>query len=319
MKNGLFFLYLMLSLNIFAQIPEVTYQDFGYQKKVAKVEVMLYSFQDKLVLDLQKEEFIFNEEGTIQSIKTTDFSDNSTYLKEFLYEANLLTTILETNSKQKDFNGKIKFAFNEDNDFSKIIYDKNDYQDAYIISYNNDKSIKEIYGQFQNSYQYEKYNYDENRSLWKKEVSYYEKDTVSLTSAELYIDNKIAADMSSTKQYIKFYSYSANTHEISRLKINDPSKIANEFLNLGDLINEKDMTTSDFRKLILDLQDVKVITKETFLKNEFGDWVINYYNDNLYSEINHFYFKKITYADGTVSGDSEFNIFKVNEVKAIAK
>lgn len=319
MKNFLSISILFIFQSFWAQIPEITYQDFGYQRKVAKVEIVLYDVQDKLVLDNQKEEFIFNDDGTIKSIKTTDFSDNSTFLKEYFYKEKLLTSILETHSKRKEFTTKINFIFNNENDFSKIIYDKKDYKDVYAIFYNKDKSIQEIHGQFQNSYQYEKYEYDENKVLWKKELAYYEKDTVSLNSAELYIDNKIAADFSSSKQYLKFYTYSDKSHEISRLKINNADKVANEFLNLADMVDQKNMTTSDFRTLILGIKDVKVITKETFLKNEFGDWIINYYYDNLYSEITQYYFKKITYADGTISGDTEFDIFKVNEVKALVK
>lgn len=319
MKSILSALCLFILESVFAQLPMISYQDFGYQKKVAKVEIMLYDFQDKVVLDNQKEEFVFNSDGNIESIKTTDFSNNTTHQKTFIYKDKLLFSISETNSKRKDFNIETFFTYNKEKALSRIVIDKDTYKNSYLITYNKDKNINQIYGKFKNSYQYEKFEYDENKVLWKKELSYYEKDTVSMSSAELYIENKIAADISSTKNYIKFYTYSNKSQEQSRLKIANASKVANEFLNLGDLVNDKNMTLIDFRTLILGIKDIKVITKETFLKNEFGDWIVNYYYDNLYSEITQYYFKKIIYADGTVSGDADFNIFKVNKVKALAK
>ncbi len=318
MKTLFSFLGLLFLESIFAQIPQISYQDFGYEKQVSKVEIMLYDFKDKVVVDNQKEELIFNKEGNIASIKTTFFSNNPVVEEKYSYENNLLFNRKQFLNQQKEPVSTSLFGYNNQAKISEIQINEKEKKTICLFSYNDDNQINEVNKKFENSYQYEKFEYDENNQLWKKQLNYFEKDTVSFTSEDLIIENKLAADISSEKKYIKFYTYGENSNEISRLYI-DKNKISNEFLNLCDLINDKNMSTSDFRKFILGIKDVKVITKETFLKNEFGDWLVNYYFDNLHSEITQYYFKKIIYADGTISGDSEFNIFKVNEVKSLAK
>ncbi len=318
MKKIFFVLTLFFQGFVFAQIPKITYQDFDYYKQVSKVETMLFNFEDKVVIDNRIEEQFFDKSGNIIEINTICFSDNLGTQKKYTYKDNLLVKIVETNSERKDFTTKTNYAYTSDNKFSTINSNTDGYNSSYIVSYNKQKNIDQIFGKFSSNYQYEKYMYTNENELWKTESSYYTADTVSTVSEELYIKDKMVANCSSTQDKIMFYTTSQNSSEIIELPLK-PNRLANEFLNLCDLVNDKKMSQEEFRNLILSIKDAKIITQDYYKLNENNDWIVKCSFETSNPEAKQFYFRKITYTDGTESGSIDFNISTVNEFNTLLK
>ena len=318
MEKIFFALALFVQGLVFAQIPEVTYQDFEYHKQVSKVETMLFNFEDKVIIDNRIEEQFFDKSGNIIEINTICFSDNLGTQKKYSYKDNLLIKIVEANSERKDFTTKTNYTYTSDNKFSTINSNTDGYNSSYIVSYNKQKNIDQIFGKFSSNYQYEKYMYTNENELWKTELSYYTADTVSIVSEELYINDKMVANCSSTQDKIMFYTTSQNSSEIIELLLK-PNRLANEFLNLCDLVNDKKMPQEEFRNLILSIKDAKIITQDYYKLNGNNDWIVKCSFETSNPEAKQFYFRKITYADGTESGSIDFNIAAVNEFNALLK
>ena len=318
MKKILLILFLLFQGFVFAQIPKITYQDFDFKKQVSKTETILFNLEDKVVIDNRIEEQFFNDAGKIAYIKTTYYSDNLVTKKNYIYKNNLLIETVYLNSKRKDFTSKNKYTYTSDNKFSTINIDTKGYNSSYNISYNKHNNIEQIFGKFSSNYEYENYVYNNQNELWKTESSYYTADTVSIVSGELYIKDKMVANYSSTEDKIMFYTTSQNSSEIIELPLK-PNRLANEFLNLCDLVNDKRMTQEEFRNLILSIKDAKIITQDYYKLNENNDWIVKCSFDTSSPEAKQFYFRKITYADGTESGSIDFNIAAVNEFNALLK
>uniref|UniRef100_UPI00404AA9B2 hypothetical protein n=1 Tax=Flavobacterium sp. TaxID=239 RepID=UPI00404AA9B2 len=318
MKNTFLLLALFLLGIVFSQIPKITYQDFGYQKQVLKTETILFNMEDKVVIDNRIEEQNFDKLGNSIDIGTVYFSDNLGTKKDYVYKNNLLIKTTDSNSQRKYFTTITNYTYTSDNKFSTINSKTDGYKSSYNVSYNKQNRIDQIFGKFPSNYQYEKYIYKENNELWKKETSYYTADTVSIIAGELYIKDVLVSDCSSTQDKIMFYTTSENSSETIELLLK-PNRVANEFLNLCDLVKDKEMSQEEFRNLILSIKDIKIITQDYYKQNENKDWIVKYSFDTSNPEAKQFYFKKITYADGTISGSIDFDIFTVNELKAMYK
>lgn len=313
------FLFFFFSKALFAQIPEISNSDFGYSKKVAKVEIMHYSFEDKFVLDQKKEEYLFNEDGNIIKSKTTFLDDNSSIEKKYFYKEGLLQNIREkkTNKNVKT-NSNTTINYTLKNKPEIIVYDYIDYKDIYKITYDEEETVSEIFGKFSGNFQYQ-YFKKLSKNLIKKRLDYYSDNKVTLSEEELFLNDSIIAVYSSFENNLKLYTYKKNSKEIYKLNIKDAPKTANEFLSLGDLVEEKSWTISDFGNVVTNIKEAKLISKELFLKNKNNETIVGGNYDIEKHEVNYLYFTKITYLDGTISGDTEFNIFKVNEIKTFAK
>lgn len=319
MKLSFLFFFLFLSKALFAQIPEISNADFGYSKKVAKIEIMYYSFEDKFVLDQKKEEYLFNDNGNIIKCRTTFLDDNSSVEKDYFYKDGLLQTIREkkTSSNVKT-NSNTTINYTLKNKPEVIVYDHIDYKDIYKITYNEEETISEIFGKFSGNFQYRYFN-KLSKNLIKTHLDYYSDNKVTLTEEELFLNDSLIASYSSNENNLKLHTYTKNRKEIYQLDIKDAPKTANEFLSLGDLVEEKNWTIFDFRNVVTTIKDAKLISRELFLKNEKNETIVGGNYDIEKQEVNYLYFTKITYLDGTISGDTEFDYFKVNELKAILK
>lgn len=319
MKKQLLLLTLIISGTSYSQIPEVSFTDFGFQKKVASSETMYYSFEDKFVLDEKKETYIFNENGQVQNSKTTFFDNNISLEKKYTYKNGLLDNFIENKIGNKSTeNLKVSIAYDVKNRPDVIVYNSSNVKSIYNLSYNKAGAIEQVFGKFSADYQYQKFYYHKNK-LFKKHLDFYKNDKVNVIEEELFINDTLIASFNSIENEIKLYSYTENSKEVYLLPIKNFEKTANEFLNLGDLVKEKNWTLTDYRNVVTSIKDAKLIDKELYLKNEYKDIIVTGIVDIDTKNLNYLYFTKINYADGTTSGDTEFSIFKVNELKAILK
>lgn len=318
MKKYLLLFFVVFQTAIFAQIPQITFQDFNYNKQVSQVDIVKYNMEDKVVVDERLETEKFNSDGNIVQLKTDYYSNNIILEKTHNYKNKLIDQTIETNSKRKDADTYSNFFFTDKDQLDVMVVKTNSYKTVYSFKYNKQKKIQEIFAKFGSDYQYETYYYNKKNQLYKKEVNLYVKDTLAMVSQDLFIDNKVVANISSNINNIMFYTSSKNASETVQLDLK-PGRTANEFLNLSDLVRDKEMSQEEFRDLILNIKDIKIITQNYYKLNENNDWIAKYSFNTKKPALKMFFFKKINYADGTVSGTEQFDIFTANELKAMQK
>lgn len=320
MKKRILLLILIIQGIVFAQIPHVTFKDFDYQKQVLKVETIKYDFEDNVVREDRIEIQNFNSLGNAEDIKTTYFSNKMVIEKKYMYKNNLLVETIDSNSNRKNFTTYTNFSYTLENQIDLILTKTNDFKTIFSITYNGkkNKQIDEIFGKFGANYQYDKFYYNLNNKLWVRDLNVYVSDTISMNSKELFIDDKSVANCISNNNTIVFNTRSKNASEVIELNLK-PNRVHNEFLNLSDIVKEKKMNQEEYRTLILSLNDIKIKTQNYYLLNEHNDWIVQCSFKPSNPKKKQYYFRKITYSDGTISGSNEFSISTINEFNSLLK
>lgn len=318
MKKSIFYVVMVCHGLMYGQIPPTHFTAFNFEKKVAKVETVVYDFEDKVVIDNRMTTQLFDEFGNITQTKTTYFDDNLVTQKNFVYQNGLLVETNESNSKRGDFTTTTTFDYTKNKKLSSIVSNSQGFKSLYQIKYNQDQRIEQISGKFKKDHQIEKYFYTDAGKLWKKELTYYNGKAVASTFSELFIDSKIAVQYASNQPTITLYISSKNQSEIAELTVN-PTADTSVFLDLCQLVYDANRSPKELNSALANRKDISVKSREVYKSNVYNDWIVNYSFATSNPHATQWCFRKITYADGTESGSVDFNIFTVNELKSMQK
>lgn len=318
MKKSIFYVVMVYHGLMYGQIPPTHFTAFNFEKKVAKVETVVYDFEDKVVIDNRMTTELFDDFGNITQTKTTYFDDNLVTQKNFVYQNGLLVETNESNSKRDDFTTLTTFDYTKNNRLSSIESNAQGFKSLYQIKYNQDQRIEQISGKFKKDHQIEKYFYTDAGKLWKKELTYSQGKEVASTFYELFIDSKIAVQYASNQPTITLYISSKNQCEIAELTV-DSTADTSVFLDLCQLVFDANHSPKELSSALANRKDISVKSREFYKSNAHNDWIVNYSFATSNPHATQWCFRKITYADGTESGSVDFNIFTVNELKSMQK
>lgn len=317
MKQIFSFYILLIATFIYAQQPEVSYKDLGFTKKIKKVETFTYSMEDKMVLDRSSDSYIFDENGNITNHEyhvygkyASSTSENSIYENGLLVKREILV------KDRPNFDAIITFQYDKKKNLVKKNYQSKLYKNDFIFSYDNKNQLIEIKGIYANNYSVEKFYYQKER-LVKSINQYFSKDSIQSETIKLYIDDKVVIECNAKNKL--FIAYLNEDLKNMVLKMNYPEPIQN--LNgIETEITFEELSVFKLKEGLLNDRNKPfrlIEANEVKKQNEHKDWIAQagvYFrhkkNENYYS------FRKITYADGSVSGSTDFDIFTVNELNS---
>ena len=319
MKLKITILFLSIYAFTFSQTDNVSYKDLGIQKKPVKIESMTYSMEDKFVTDNASDLYTFNENGSILLHEFNIYGDYASSTSEISkYENDKIMQREVTVKNRPNFNSVMTFKYENDN-LKQKSYQAKYYKNEFLFSYDKDNRLIEIKGVYNSNYSIEKYYYNQEK-LYKTVIQYFNNDTISSQNMKLYIDDKVVVEYDGNDKFSKAYLKEEKSEMLLQLNHTKPLQEINKIES--KIINEN-MSFAKFKEYLLNKSNaayVKVIVNERCKNNENNDWIAKMGIDKMFKEERKYYtFRKITYADGTESGSTDFNIFTINELKAMFK
>ncbi len=307
---------LLVATFIYAQQPVVSYKDLGFTKKIKKVETFSYSMEDKMVVDKSSDSYDFDEKGNIIHHEyhvygkyASSTSENSKYENGLLLKREILV------KNRPNFNATLTFQYDKKKNLIQKTYQSAQYKNVFHFLYDKQNQLSEIKGIYANNHSVEKFYY-ENGRLIKSVEEYFSKNSVQSKTTKLYINNKPVIEYYSKDAFLKAYLEDEN--ENIMLQMNYPEPIQN-VNGIGTEIQYDELSVAQLKEGLMNERNQpfrKIEVKEILKTNETKDWIAKAGIDNRYNKYTYFVFRKITYADGSVSGSTDFDIFTVNELKS---
>jgi hypothetical protein len=319
MKLKITILFLSIYAFTFSQSDNVSYKDLGIQKKPVKIESMTYSMEDKFVTDNASDLYTFDENGSILLHEFNIYGDYASSTSEISkYQNDKIIQREVTVKNRPNFSSVMTFKYENDN-LKQKTYQAKYYKNEFLFSYDKDNKLIEIKGVYNSNYSIEKYYYNQEK-LYKTVIQYFNNDTISSQNMKLYIDDKVVVEYDGNDKFSKAYLKEEKSEMLLQLNHAKPLQEINKIES--KIINEN-MSFAKFKEYLLNKSNaayVKVIVNERCKNNENNDWIAKMGIDKMFKEERKYYtFRKITYADGTESGSTDFNIFTINELKAMFK
>lgn len=140
-------------------------------------------------------------------------------------------------------------------------------------------------------------------------------NTIQSETIKLYIDEKVVLEHYSLDKFLKAYVKNNEENIIFQMNVPELNRKISEIemeIRYKKLNNErlKDWIMNDHNQPYR-----KIEIEEIFKNNANNDWIVKADIDNRFGRNINYIFRKITYADGSVSGSIDFDIFSVNELK----
>lgn len=316
MKKLIILFLLNSTISLFAQQPEVSFKDLGFAKKVKKVETYSYSLEDKMVIDKSSDSYDFDENGNIIHHEYHIFgkyasstSENSTYKNGLLVKREILV------KNRPNFNAILTYEYDKAKNLIKKTYKSAQFKNDFLFYYDEKNRLTEIKGIYANNYSVEKFHYHKEK-LVKSVNQYFTVDnTIQSETIKLYIDEKVVLEHYSLDKFLK--AYVKNNEENIIFQMNVP-ELNRKISEIEMEIRYKKLNNERLKDWIMNDQNQpyrKIEIEEIFKNNANNDWIVKADIDNRFGRNINYIFRKITYADGSVSGSIDFDIFSVNELK----
>ncbi|MFV0605720.1 MAG: hypothetical protein ACK5NK_07765 [Niabella sp.] len=300
-----------------------SYQDFEYKKQPVKVERMSYEFKDKLVTDTEKEVLEFDEKGNIKSSVITSFLDNNAQIKiTYEYNNGLLVKQRQENSTTPHLQYTITYFYDKKgNSKTKKLKTDDGVTETYTYEYKNGKLVTEkakfspkkqtIYTYLYNPFG-ELYTIEGKENIDGKVAVFY----------DLYHNNKKVADYdelgaSGMNAYLYTETPKSNI-EYQVVKKEMLEEIKEMQKRLGEIKHDSEPAMNENLSFLnKNLHYIKPVVAKYFKRNENGDIIAATDVYQPFKTVENIDFYKITYSDGSVSGDKNFDIFTYNELQKL--
>lgn len=307
---------LIFSSVIYSQKEEVNYRDLGFVKKVKRVETYSYSMADKIVEDKSSDVYDFDKNGNVIHHEYQVFGNYASSTSESSEFVNGLLVKRETLVKNRpNFNSVLTYEYDK-KVLVKKVYKSALFKNDFFFKYNKDGQLVEIKGAYANNYSVEEFFYND-KVLYKSVVKYFSKeDNIQSETIKLYLNDEVVLEYKQGDSSFNAYLEDEKQNIELNMNLPDPIQMVN---GIETEIKYKEITLQTLKENLLNERNKpfrKIEVNEVLEQNEYNDWIVKAGTDNRYNNYEYFIFRKIIYADGTVSGSTDFNIFKVNQLKS---
>lgn len=320
MKQIFLILTFFISLFVVAQStdkqmfsPETHWSAFDHKKQVSQVAIAYYKSDSLGYEPSMVEVYSYNDAGHIVQKYIRIFGDfASETAHNYVYNKGLLDSI-NTIASAKNFNRQQKLLYNDNNQLTQIKATGKfaDYTDKY--SYDSSGKLASIQRKWTNGGS-RMFTYNQDKQyVHEKEIG---ENGKIYEEYKIYDNNQLFASFSlHQRQVVVFY----NAYHRADIEVEVNENALNYALKMRKL---KTSDTNMFAKTMGELQGLP--TSRTLfdipaeVRNETGDWIRRLQFDRSYSAgEKRMVFKKIVYADGTESGDTDYDMIFAHKVKHI--
>lgn len=290
----------------------ITSEALGFSEPVKQVEVSYYKGDDSGYETTMVEVYFFDDNNRIVTKYMRIFGDYASETShQYRYKDQKLDS-LNTYSSAASFNSKSQFKYKGDKIVGRTgtgVY--TNYEDTYTYDSNNRlKQIKRVFPKGNSS--------ESNYTYTNGELSLVEEISTNIKGHKdstffYYLDNKVVAKYNPVFNSIVFYdvnmaNYTTNT-------VDKPLPLIERYLNI-----RKTGSREAIRKFMDESVGQAEIVKQNLASsaNMKGDWLSRYQMTSNYgNEIKCYIFRKITYANGEVSGSTDFNYLFQHKTKGL--
>ncbi|WP_144280924.1 hypothetical protein [Chryseobacterium echinoideorum] len=326
MKNLIIVCLLFFLANAFAQsLPEISCQDYGYKKQVKKVEQIYYSFDGENVEKVEKLIRVFNADGNLESYENQSFLDESWAKSKTVYKNGRLHQEIWQHSNPY-LNRTYTYEYDKEN---RIIKEKIRFKDgakSYIDFQYQNKQLNLIDAEIDGVKSSTERHYSQNGNLYKEIHHQKVPGEADIITNYFYLEDREILSFVAPQSYFYATAYLKDAmDEIAmeiKFKLIEDSTAQSKILkgiqrfdaevpkdNLPfDLQGYSEQTLQVYSKNPEELKPYRMLV---FLRDEHKNIIAEAEVDIKTKKIAGIGFFQITYADGTVMGNTDFQHKKV--------
>lgn len=317
----LFLLFLFTGFLCYSQHRKeiyASYKDLGYHKQPKKVSIIHYEFSDKVAIDQAKETYLFDEAGNITSIIEVNYIDNNAEIKTiFDYRKGLLVKECNQLPEKKHLQRCTNYDYNPKNQLiKKVLKAEDNYTETTIYTYKDNRLAKIEVDFDSDSNLVQELFYDSKGELYLVKSTEIVPTGKKYISTDAYLKDKLLFQRDHDNDNTFLY-HTENNMEIQFLV--KGAKTLKTLKQLEERLAKEDAAVSkDFSFLINENfqkdSEMKVNNITVFKRNENKDIIATAITNKPKNPLETIQFLEIEYADGTVSGKADFDIFIYNEL-----
>ena len=320
MKYLFFVLTIVVNRHSFAQsLPQITYWDYGYSQPVKQVETMYYSLDADSV---EKVEFVkrsFNLSGNLESYQNKSFLDSTWSKSNLNYKkgkahrekwANSNTYLDRVYAYQYNENGKI---------IRKDVRFKGKSSRSYVDYTYKNGLLHQVHANIDGEESVSTSFYDRNHQLYKKTHQQLLNNKNDIITHYFYLEGKELMSYVAPRSHFHAAAYLKKEADVEiRFKLSSDSTVQSKLLKgimrfdreapdakLPFNLEAYSQQTLDFYKRNKD--KLTPLQALIYLRNENGDIVAESEVNLETKKISGIAYSKIEYADGSISGNINFD------------
>ncbi len=286
-------------------LPKLDYTDYGYKKPVKEAYAVFYKV-DSLSYEAKRVEmFVFNSNGKIAQRVIQDLREpHSQEIVNYVYREGLLDSLKSINT-DLSYNSSTHFIYNQKKQLVKEVCVGKYGEDVKDYMYNLDGSIDRIEFKRRTNRKIITTFFHKNGQLDYVEEAVPNGSQADQKTRFYYFNGKIlASNRVGTKQVVLYqYDFGEQRQDVT----GDIMEVVDSFRN--KVPGEKEF-----------LRESIVFFQTHEAENMVGDWTKRYQSDTRYkSDQTRYVFRKIIYADGEVSGNTEYDFFFKSRLEKMHK
>lgn len=332
MKNLIFVCLLFFLTNAFAQsLPDISYQDYGYKKQVQKVEQIYYSFDGENVDKVEKLIRVFNADGNLESYENQSFLDESWAKSKTVYKKGRLHQEIWEHSNPY-LNRTYTYEYDKENRITKEKIRFKDGAKSYIDFQYQNNQLNFINAEIDGVKSSTDRHYSQNGNLYKEIHRQKVPGETDIITNYFYLEDCEILSFVAPQSYFYATAYLKDAmDEIAieiKFKLIEDSIVQNKLLkgiqrfdaeapkdNLPfDLQGYSEQTLQAYAKNPEELKPYRMLV---FLHDEHKNIIAEAEVDIKSKKIAGIGFFQITYADGTVTGNTDFQHKKLHIFEAL--
>lgn len=332
MKNLIFICSLFFLTNAFAQsLPDISYQDYGYKKQVKKVEQIYYSFDGENVEKVEKLIRVFNADGNLESYENQSFLDDSWAKSKTVYKKGRLHQEIWEHSNPY-LNRTYTYEYDKENRITKEKIRFKEGAKSYIDFQYQNKQLHLINAEIDGVKSSTERHYSQNGNLYKEIHRQKVPGEADIITNYFYLEDREILSFVAPQSY--FYATAYLKDAMDEIAIEIKFKLIEDSIAQNKLLkgiqrfdaeapkdnlpfNLQEYSEQTLQAYAKNPEELKPYRMLVFLHDEYKNIIAEAEVDLKTKKITGIGFFQISYADGTVKGNTDFQHKKVHIFEAI--
>lgn len=314
------FALLIASVGFAQSLPDISYQDYGYKKQVKKVEQIYYSFDGENVEKVEKLIRVFNADGNLESYENQSFLDESWAKSKTVYRKGRLHQEIWEHSNPY-LNRTYTYEYDNENRITKEKIRFKDGAKSYIDFQYQNNQLNLINAEIDGVKSSTERHYSQKGNLYKEIHRQKVPGETDIITNYFYLEDREILSFVAPQSY--FYATVYLKDEMDEIGMEIKFKLIEDSIaqskllkgiqrfdaeapkdNLPfDLQGYSDQTLQAYAKNPEELKPYRMLV---FLRDEHKNIIAEAKVDEKTKKIAGIGFFQITYADGTITGNTDF-------------
>ncbi|WP_312342436.1 hypothetical protein [Chryseobacterium binzhouense] len=332
MKNLIFVCSLFFLTNAFAQsLPDISYQDYGYKKPLQKVQQIYYSFDGESVEKVEKLIRVFNADGNLESYENQSFLDDSWAKSKTVYKKGRLHQEIWQHSNPY-LNRTYTYEYDKENRVTKEKIRFKDGAKSYIDFQYQNQQLNLINAEIDGVKSSTERHYSQNGNLYKEIHRQKVPGENDIITHYFYLEDREILSFVAPQSY--FYATAYLKDAMDEIAIEIKFKLIEDSIAQSKLLkgiqrfdaeapkdnlpfNLQEYSEQTLQAYAKNREDLNPYRMLVFLHDEYKNIIAEAEVDVKTKKIAGIGFFQISYADGTITGNTDFQHKKLHIFEAL--